>query len=144
MRMQSKNIRSKGIWTRQSQKKGTETRQAQTIGRKIQQTQEKERTKRQTETTHSKVHRIPVYANGNPSSEIRCFPYFYLLGFAKSGTTDLYESLTSLDSIYRQWKKEPDFWSRQRMNALGWSSCHPKSGKQTYSPYANKLGLEIV
>ncbi len=94
---------------------------------KTQQAQGKRRTMRQLEATHSKENGPDVKHKHH--SQIRCFPYFYLLGFAKSGTTDLYESLTSLPSVYRQWKKEPDFWSRQRMKALGWSNCHPKPGE---------------
>ncbi len=61
-------------------------------------------------------------------TNVRCFPYFFLLGFTKSGTSDLYQSLSKLRHFYPQKLKEPSFWSRRRLGALGSSRCSPKKG----------------
>ncbi len=71
---------------------------------------------------------IKRQTNKGINSGIRCFPYFFLLGFTKSGTTDLYNSLSELRHFYRNEIKEPSFWSRRRFGEVGTSTCPAKSG----------------
>jgi hypothetical protein len=43
---------------------------------------------------------------------LRCFPYFFLIGAAKSGTTDMYQMLSTFHpNIARNTVKEPHYWS---------------------------------
>ena len=48
---------------------------------------------------------------------IRCFPYFFLLGVAKCGTTDIYNMLKLFHpGIVSNSFKEPYYWGYQRRN----------------------------
>ena len=42
--------------------------------------------------------------------QIRCLPYFFIAGFPKSGTTDLWARLMKHPDIVIRHKKEPDFF----------------------------------
>jgi len=46
---------------------------------------------------------------------IRCFPYFFLLGFTKCGTTDLFVALSHIPDIVHPLTKEPNFWHIYRL-----------------------------
>ncbi|KAK2142852.1 hypothetical protein LSH36_907g01051 [Paralvinella palmiformis] len=46
---------------------------------------------------------------------VRCFPYFFLIGFTKCGTTDLFESLSHIPDFIRPLTKEPEFWNMYRL-----------------------------
>ena len=45
---------------------------------------------------------------------LRCLPYFYIPGFSKSGTTDLYEAIFEHPDTVKPPLKEPIFWNRIR------------------------------
>ena len=62
------------------------------------------------------------------SGGVRCFPYFFLLGFTKSGTTDLFHCLSKLRNIYGSVFKEPHFWDRFRLGVFETTMCHTKPG----------------
>ena len=46
---------------------------------------------------------------------LRCFPYAMIIGVSKSGTTDLFNRITSHPQIFPPAVKEPWFWGRYRM-----------------------------
>ena len=46
----------------------------------------------------------------SPKAEMRCLPYFLLVGFSKCGTSDLWKWLTSHPEIFGPARKEPHFW----------------------------------
>ncbi|XP_072166435.1 carbohydrate sulfotransferase 15-like [Diadema setosum] len=46
--------------------------------------------------------------------ELRCLPYFYLMGMPKCGTTDLFAKITRHPSVVRT-LKEPHWWTRRRV-----------------------------
>ena len=46
---------------------------------------------------------------------IRCFPYFFLIGFTKCGTTDLFAALSHVPDIIRPFAKEAEFWQKYRL-----------------------------
>ncbi|XP_064601112.1 carbohydrate sulfotransferase 15-like [Liolophura sinensis] len=52
--------------------------------------------------------------DGNFKGEIRCLPYFFVAGFPKCGTTDLYRRLELHPQIQPPCAKEPHWWSRHR------------------------------
>ncbi|KAK2140175.1 hypothetical protein LSH36_1456g00002 [Paralvinella palmiformis] len=45
---------------------------------------------------------------------MRCFPYFFLIGFTKCGTTDLFTALSYIPDVIRPLTKEPRFWQKFR------------------------------
>ena len=47
-------------------------------------------------------------------SKIKCLPYFYLAGFPKCGTTDLFFEMTKHEDIIPSTAKEPHWWTRIR------------------------------
>ena len=49
----------------------------------------------------------------NTDQQLRCLPFFYLIGAPKCGTTDLY-SILSLHPHFRSYKKEPTWLNRAR------------------------------
>ena len=53
--------------------------------------------------------------NVTDASTIRCLPFYYLIGFPKCGSTDLYESISRHPTMVRAGKKEPHWWSRRRL-----------------------------
>ncbi|KAK2156013.1 hypothetical protein LSH36_224g07039, partial [Paralvinella palmiformis] len=46
---------------------------------------------------------------------IRCFPYFFIPGFTKSGTSDLYKTLMMFPDFISGIKKEPKYWNQERL-----------------------------
>lgn len=64
------------------------------------------------------THFLPNYKNPcwrQPGeSELRCLPYFYLVGVSKSGTTDLYMQLKKHPKIARGNTKELGYWGKFR------------------------------
>ncbi|KAK2148697.1 hypothetical protein LSH36_487g05051 [Paralvinella palmiformis] len=46
---------------------------------------------------------------------IRCFPYFFLIGFTKCGTTDFFAALSFLPEFIRSMIKEPHYWHKYRL-----------------------------
>jgi N-acetylgalactosamine 4-sulfate 6-O-sulfotransferase len=52
------------------------------------------------------------------SWRMRCLPAFFLGGFPKCGTTDLYRRLGSHPGIYASKVKEPHWWARKRLGNL--------------------------
>ena len=47
---------------------------------------------------------------------MRCLPYFYVAGFSKCGSTDLFWALTTHPQITQPLWKEFPYWSRRRWN----------------------------
>lgn len=47
---------------------------------------------------------------------LRCLPYFVMAGVAKSGTTDIFHSLSLHPDIIRGATKEPLYWNKIRYN----------------------------
>ncbi|XP_064601113.1 carbohydrate sulfotransferase 15-like [Liolophura sinensis] len=52
--------------------------------------------------------------DGNFKGEIRCLPYFFVAGFPKCGTTDLYRRLALHPQIQPPCSKEPHWWCKMR------------------------------
>ena len=50
--------------------------------------------------------------------EIHCLPYFYLAGFPKCGTTDLFFEMKKHPNILMSMQKEPHWWTRNRFRGL--------------------------
>ncbi|XP_022104259.1 carbohydrate sulfotransferase 15-like [Acanthaster planci] len=50
------------------------------------------------------------------TEELKCLPSFFLAGFPKCGTSDVYSKLYQHPGIVRTLKKEPHWWTRQRFN----------------------------
>ena len=46
---------------------------------------------------------------------LRCLPYFYIAGLAKTGTTDLYRSLAEHPDVTLPMVKEPHWWTMGRI-----------------------------
>ena len=53
----------------------------------------------------------PCWGNG---TTISCLPYFFIGGFPKSGTTELFSKVTHHPQVLRSRRKEPHFWTRSR------------------------------
>ena len=51
--------------------------------------------------------------NTNPW-RMRCFPYFYLLGVTKCGTTDFVKAFSRHEQIYWPWMTETMYWNIAR------------------------------
>ena len=82
-------------------------------------------------TLHAKVSKLPVppgldniptflkdYKNPcwKQKRQLQCLPYFFIGGFAKCGTTDLFGRLLQHPQILKGKAKEPHWWTRQRFN----------------------------
>ena len=62
----------------------------------------------------------PCWAeSSNTTSILRCFPYFYVAGFPKCGTTDLYSEIIKHPMIAKADIKGSHWWSRQRFKNNG-------------------------
>ena len=57
--------------------------------------------------------RVPIRAHSDSSRErnLYCLPYFFLLGYAKTGTTSLYSLITTIKMFARPEKKELHWWT---------------------------------
>ena len=53
----------------------------------------------------------------NSQHSLQCLPYFFIGGFPKCGTTDLYNKLTRHPQIVTSSIKEPQWWTRYRYKA---------------------------
>ncbi|XP_011683798.2 carbohydrate sulfotransferase 15 isoform X2 [Strongylocentrotus purpuratus] len=63
---------------------------------------------------------------------LKCWPYFYLLGMPKCGTTDLWSKITMHPDV-RNTVKEPHWWTRARLstgNLAGYASRSNKMVQQ--------------
>ena len=45
---------------------------------------------------------------------LRCYPYYFVLGFTKAGTTDYCRILHLFPSVFSGIKKEPQYWNKIR------------------------------
>ena len=52
--------------------------------------------------------------NGEPW-RLRCLPYFYVAGFTKCGTSDLYDKISQHPHVIREEFKELQWWKRRRV-----------------------------
>ncbi|XP_030853470.1 carbohydrate sulfotransferase 15 isoform X2 [Strongylocentrotus purpuratus] len=50
----------------------------------------------------------------NKQNKLYCLPYFYIIGMAKCGTTDLWDKITRHPHVLASVPKEPHWWSRRR------------------------------
>ncbi|XP_072179815.1 carbohydrate sulfotransferase 15-like [Diadema setosum] len=66
--------------------------------------------------------------------ELRCLPYFYLMGMPKCGTTDLFSKITRHPSVVRT-LKEPHWWTRMRVGRF------PRGGDASASTMWYQLNL---
>ncbi|XP_071508356.1 carbohydrate sulfotransferase 15-like [Diadema antillarum] len=66
--------------------------------------------------------------------ELRCLPYFYLMGMPKCGTTDLFSKIIRHPSVVRT-LKEPHWWTRER---VGRSPLGGKLKRVPYDAYLKK------
>ena len=60
------------------------------------------------------------------SRRLRCLPFFYLAGFSKCGTTDLYEQIMFHPEVFRPFVKEPQYWNWNRWKVI--VEGHTQSG----------------
>ena len=65
-----------------------------------------------------------MVSNFNGSEKLLCLPYFYLAGFPKCGTTDLYAHITQHHQIIPTKVKEPHWWTRKRFTSRGEIPIH--------------------
>ncbi|XP_071831137.1 carbohydrate sulfotransferase 15-like isoform X2 [Apostichopus japonicus] len=49
--------------------------------------------------------------------QLLCLPYFYILGFPKAGTTDLWDKVNNHPKVSRTRKKETHFWRDRRIGS---------------------------
>ncbi|XP_064602963.1 carbohydrate sulfotransferase 15-like [Liolophura sinensis] len=72
--------------------------------------------------------------DGNFKGEIRCLPYFFVAGFPKCGTTDLYRRLALHPQIQPPCAKEPHWWTRRRYqkgrSLLTYLKCFQKAAER--------------
>ncbi|KAI5606708.1 carbohydrate sulfotransferase 15, partial [Silurus asotus] len=68
--------------------------------------------------------------------QIRCLPYFYIIGQPKCGTTDLYERLRLHPGIRVSTLKEPHWWTRKRFGII-----RPSDGLHARYPVDDYLDL---
>lgn len=60
---------------------------------------------------------------------VRCFPYFFLLGVTKCGTTDLFHAMTTgLPDVIAGARKEAQFWNNRREGLMSRYSCSKATG----------------
>ncbi|XP_013414786.1 carbohydrate sulfotransferase 15 [Lingula anatina] len=55
------------------------------------------------------------------SQHLRCLPYFYLVGVAKAGTTDLYDRISQHPDMAQGMLKEPQWWGRRNFGSKSMS-----------------------
>nr|XP_054768330.1 uncharacterized protein LOC129275886 [Lytechinus pictus] len=53
---------------------------------------------------------------------LRCLPYFYILGVAKCGTSDLWDKIVAHPHVVRNLLKEPHWWSRRRLQGISFDN----------------------
>ncbi len=72
----------------------------------------------QTPSTMLQNFKNPCWAEKTTDNilQLRCFPYFYLAGFPKSGTTDLYNEIIKHPMIAQSIQKEPHWWTKCRFD----------------------------
>jgi len=68
---------------------------------------------------YAKLQKMIAARQSNESEQqpwrLRCFPYFFLPGFTKCGTTDLFAALSRLPDFFGALAKEPEFWNYIRI-----------------------------
>ncbi|KAK2139495.1 hypothetical protein LSH36_1749g00003 [Paralvinella palmiformis] len=77
----------------------------------------------------------PCWFEANRSAEgLRCLPYVYVLGVAKSGTSSLYNNLLSDDHITKGQRKEIFWWGnvRRRITFRKYISYFDRSAQEIY------------
>ena len=74
----------------------------------------------------NRAHFLQAYKNPcwKATDGMRCLPYFFLGGFAKSGTTDLYDKLVRHPQIMKATTKEPHWLTRKRFEGRGSSKFY--------------------
>ena len=67
---------------------------------------------------------LPEYKNPcwKEESKLWCLPYFFVGGFPKCGTTDLFAKLIAHPEIVKGRAKEPHWWTRRRFGSQAFSS----------------------
>ena len=74
----------------------------------------------------------PCWNESNPGEfTIRCLPYFYLAGFPKCGTTDLFFEMAKHPDFFPARRKEPHWWTRNRFS----------NAQLQYHSTAGKIGI---
>ncbi|XP_063965638.1 carbohydrate sulfotransferase 15-like [Lytechinus pictus] len=74
---------------------------------------------------------------------LRCLPYFYILGVAKCGTSDLWDKIVSHPHVVRNLLKEPHWWSRRRLQGISFDNYLQKRSASLVTAFnqdsSNKL-----
>ena len=67
---------------------------------------------------------LPEYKNPcwKEKRKLWCLPYFFVGGFPKCGTTDLFSKLIKHPEIVQGYRKEPHWWTRKRFTSETFSS----------------------
>ena len=68
------------------------------------------------ETAQTTVDGVPATSPVQRHRTLRCLPYYMIVGQPKSGTTDLYFTLTLHPDIERCNIKEPHWWTKARFS----------------------------
>ena len=59
---------------------------------------------------------------GNTTQNLRCLPYYFIVGFPKSGTTDVWNRLLDHPDIIGKHNKEPNFYRKGMLGRL-YNAC---------------------
>ncbi|KAK2146408.1 hypothetical protein LSH36_611g04012 [Paralvinella palmiformis] len=78
------------------------------------------------------IHARKRYAVGSKAWRIRCFPYFFLLGFTKCGTSDLRRTLSFFPDFVDGITKEPKFWNKIRLRSYHGADMLPRPTLSDY------------
>nr|XP_054769012.1 carbohydrate sulfotransferase 15-like [Lytechinus pictus] len=74
---------------------------------------------------------------------LRCLPYFYILGVAKCGTSDLWDKIVAHPHVVRKLVKEPHWWTRYRLQGIPFDKYLQKRSASLVRSYkedsSNKL-----
>ncbi|XP_041480638.1 carbohydrate sulfotransferase 15-like [Lytechinus variegatus] len=74
---------------------------------------------------------------------LRCLPYFYILGVAKCGTSDLWDKINAHPHVVRKLVKEPHWWTRYRLQGISFDAYLQKRSASLVSSFkedsSNKL-----
>ena len=73
---------------------------------------------------------------------LRCLPYFYLAGFSKCGSSDLYAGIMRHPQVVRPFTKEPQYWNWNRWKLL--RQGHNNRGDNSVQKSMVPVGLKAT
>ena len=94
-------------------------------------------------TFQSRIKPLPQFKNPcwYDEKEFRCFPYFFIIGASKTGTSDLYQRVQQHPQYVTPMSKEPNWFSQKIFSKCYCASVSCRRRHLMNTPYKLLMGL---